>query len=382
MKEEHPIVKILSKVRDSRRYNKTYPLEEILFLVMSALFSENDDWEEISEFGKDNLLWLREYYPYKNGIPSPYTLNRVMGIIKPKEIAKCLEEIALSGLSVKGKVLQIDGKTLRGSATSLEKQTPKEKGGKRAKHLLNVWCAEAGICITQQEVGEKANEITGFEELIESLEIEGCTITIDAMFCHPKLLTKITKKQAKYIVPVKKNNKMLLSEISKNFEERRELLESSSQKGKGHGREEERICTVLESSVLSKEILAQWPQLKTIVEIKSFRKTAYKENRFKRYYISSVEESAEKMAALVRNHWSIENHLHRVLDVVFGEDSSAKRAKNAATNMSAIRKMAVNFFRKTKDIHKSKTKRIRRKCLLDKDLRTEMLDSFFNNLLL
>jgi len=44
--------------------------------------------------------------------------------------------------------------------------------------------------------------------------------------------------------------------------------------------------------------------------------------------------TAEHLATAVRAHWGIENRLHWVLDVSFGEDASTVRKDNAPQNCS------------------------------------------------
>ncbi len=67
-----------------------------------------------------------------------------------------------------------------------------------------------------------------------------------------------------------------------------------------------------------------------------------------RYYISSLGPNAALLNAAIRQHWGIENKLHWVLDVAFGEDQSRKRAGNAAQNFSLLNRIALNLIRKDK----------------------------------
>jgi len=50
----------------------------------------------------------------------------------------------------------------------------------------------------------------------------------------------------------------------------------------------------------------------------------------------------------VCGHSSIENQLHWVLDVVFGEDQSRARTEQAAENLAAMRRLAINPLRRDK----------------------------------
>jgi len=70
-----------------------------------------------------------------------------------------------------------------------------------------------------------------------------------------------------------------------------------------------------------------------------------KKSMERRYYIGSRMMSAEAFATAVRAHWGIENRLHWVLDVNFGEDASTVRKDYAATNLSLLKKIVLNVLR-------------------------------------
>ena len=78
--------------------------------------------------------------------------------------------------------------------------------------------------------------------------------------------------------------------------------------------------------------------------IRTDKKTGKKEEAC-RYYISSRKAMAPFFHHAIRAHWSIENKLHWMLDVVFGEDDSKKQARNAAQNFSLLNKIALNMVR-------------------------------------
>ena len=68
----------------------------------------------------------------------------------------------------------------------------------------------------------------------------------------------------------------------------------------------------------------------------------------RRYYISSLDNDAQRFGEAVRSHWSIENSLHWVLDVVFREDDSRVRTGHAPENMALLRQMAVSLLQREK----------------------------------
>ena len=93
----------------------------------------------------------------------------------------------------------------------------------------------------------------------------------------------------------------------------------------------------------------KWEGLQSIIKIDSIRefKNSDKPTQTaRRYYISSLKTDAESFQKAIRLHWGIENKLHWVLDVTFGEDASRKRIGNAAQNFSILGKMALNLLKK------------------------------------
>jgi predicted transposase YbfD/YdcC len=93
-----------------------------------------------------------------------------------------------------------------------------------------------------------------------------------------------------------------------------------------------------------------WPGLKTIIRVKTHTESGPNFQKITdetRYYICSIEITAEKAWILTRKHWMVEI-LHYTLDTVFREDECRIRARNGAEVFSAFRKLAFNMIRNTK----------------------------------
>jgi predicted transposase YbfD/YdcC len=63
-------------------------------------------------------------------------------------------------------------------------------------------------------------------------------------------------------------------------------------------------------------------------------------------YISSLPASPGQILAATRAHWSIENNLHWMLDVILREDLCQTRKKHAALNLGTIRKLALGLLKR------------------------------------
>ena len=147
---------------------------------------------------------------------------------------------------------------------------------------------------------------------------------------------------------VKENQGHLLEEIKDSF--RQVAADAVDEEiDCGHGRVERRKCSVIADLGLI-EKAAEWPSLQGLVRIEAerYHKATGKTEREIRYYITSLRPDAARLNRLVRQHWGIENKLHWVLDVGFGEDLSRKRAGHAAQNFSLLNRIALNMLKQEK----------------------------------
>ncbi len=114
---------------------------------------------------------------------------------------------------------------------------------------------------------------------------------------------------------------------------------------KGHGRLEHRAVYCLRD-VSWLATSGEWKGLKTLVLVESQGARLGVPTSSRRVYISSLDAPAEKFASLIRNHWHVENKLHWVLDVTFGEDRARIKKKNGAQALSALRKLAIGIIKR------------------------------------
>jgi predicted transposase YbfD/YdcC len=115
-----------------------------------------------------------------------------------------------------------------------------------------------------------------------------------------------------------------------------------------HGRQENRHAMVWHQPALLAPIQAQgWPKLTTLICLHQTGTRNRKPFSHTRYFMSSVALSAPQAMHLVRQHWQIENNLHRVLDTVFLEDHTPTKNYNANCVLSLLRKLVLNCLRST-----------------------------------
>lgn len=352
---------------------KRYPLIEIIFLIISATISGCEGWKSIRDFGLLKLDWLRQFFPYDNGIPVDDTLARVMRKLDTKQFANCFTSWMQSiAEKTDGDVIAIDGKTLRRSHDS--------SSNKSAIHMVSAWSSANGVVLGQEKTAEKSNEITAIPKLLNSLAIKGCIITIDAMGCQKEIAEKIIKDKANYLLALKGNQGNLHTEVSDFFTAAIEgnfkniNYDFHEEIDTGHGRIETRRAYAIEFKKYKKHLPAgaNWKKLTTIVMVETIREGSDFKTNDRRFYISSCESCAKTLLNAARKHWGVENSLHWTLDVTFREDESRIRKEASPENYAIFRHIALNIIRKNTSIEAS-VKRKRHMAALDDKVRTTLL---------
>lgn len=338
------LVAIMSSVPDPRvARTRVHKLVDILVVALLAMINGADGWEDISDFAEVREDWLRGFLELPGGVPCADTFRRVFEAIDPRTFGQCLAKI-IADLSaeLQGKVVAIDGKTLRGSFD--------RRRGFSALHVVSAWVAEGGITLGQIVTEEKSNEITAIPELLKTIDVRGATVTLDAMGCQKTIAEAIIDGGADYALALKDNHPTLRAEVEAAFEfpkvsgARKKDIETVRVESKGHGRHEVRRVTVMRNVDCITEA-DDWKGLRSIVMVERERTVGDKSSRETAYYLSSLNVSAAVMEKRIRAHWAIENSLHWTLDVVFGEDKSRIRSRNGAANLTQVRKLALSLLK-------------------------------------
>jgi predicted transposase YbfD/YdcC len=326
------------RIQDTRRC-PYHLLIDIIGIAICATIAGANDWPQIVEFGKTHQAWLKRFFKLPYGIPSHDTFERVFDRIKPSAFRAAFLDwmhALAEGLGLKH--IAIDGKSVRHSGSAAK--------GLKALHLVSAWAVDQHLSLGQIAVDDKSNEITAIPRLLALLELHGAFVTIDAMGCQKAIAKEIVDCGGHYILTVKENQERLLQDIQQSLIDAYDKdfagLESSSWEvhTKGHGRTEYRSYTVLHSTAGIRDA-ALWEDLTTIGMCYSERTVNGKQSSELRYFIGSKKASACIYGKALRNHWSIENHLHWQLDVTFHEDANRERSRNAGENLAAIRKIAL-----------------------------------------
>lgn len=351
------VAELFFEIDDPRQEGKCFhQLSDILMIVLCGYLADCEGFEEVYDYACDKQDVLRGFLELPCGIPSHDTLNRVFRRLNPTQLEALLTDWGkdIVGL-LAGKQLIVDGKQLRGTVEAGRKQATVQ--------IVSVWAQEQRICLAQSQIGDKTNEIKAIPKLLESLDITGSVVSIDAIGCQKTIAGLIVGKQADYVIGLKANQQELYTQVADWFERAKPTLQADVSRDLGHGRGEKRSIWLSENLALV-DAATGWVGLKSVVCVESSRWINDKQEHGKHFYISSLTGStAAQMGGYIRRHWSIENQQHWHLDVTFSEDACQVRKDHAPRNLTTIRKLALGLL--SREPTKMSLKRKRKKAARD-----------------
>jgi predicted transposase YbfD/YdcC len=322
-------------------------LIDILVIAVCAVIAGAESWVDMALYGQNKADWLAGFLTLPNGIPAHDTFRRVFMLIDPESFERGFTAWAQAFATeeeLSREVVAIDGKTVRGSADRHRDQGP--------LHIVSAWACERGLVLGQRQVSDKSNEITAIPELLDTLDLKGCIVTLDAMGCQRAIATAILERGADYLVTLKANQGRMFAAVRDHcaetcFARDAVNLPACDAFDESHGRlVRRRVFSCPQAARL--EPLLDWPGLRTVVAVDSIRTVngSGKVEREVRYFLSSCADAPEVLAKAIRQHWGIENSLHWVLDVTFREDECRVRDRTAVRNFALLRKIAINLVRR------------------------------------
>lgn len=331
---------------DPRAANVSHRLIDLIVIAICAVICDADGWQDLEDFAQAKLEWFATFMDLRHGVPSADTFRRVLSSLDPDAFERCFMNWMQSVVTLGGgKLVAIDGKSLRRSF-----EHGWDKSG--MAHLVSLFVQDNGQVLAQVKTQGKGMELAGIMQLLGMVDLQGATVTIDAIGCQKDICRTIVDRGGNYLIAVKENQKSLHASIKKNLDEM--ILEKFSgvshghddATDAGHGRIEQRSVWITDQIDWLKQA-ADWPGLKSVAVIQATRDIpAVGKSTERRYYISSIARpEADLVAKAIRGHWSIENGLHHVLDVSFHEDDSRLRRNHAAQNMSRLRRIALNLLK-------------------------------------
>jgi predicted transposase YbfD/YdcC len=328
-------------LKDHRRgQGKRHPIEIVVMIILMGIMGGAKSERGIERFANNNRKELVEELEIERGeVPSRRVMREVIEHTDFKELGEIFYNWSKESIGIeKGDWMNIDGKAIRGTVTD------KSSSLQDFVSLVSVFASKKKQVLSAGMYKVKeGHELSTARELIECVDLQGVTLTLDALHCQAETVKVIVESENDYVVGVKGNQAKLFEQVQQNCE-KEWLVDIDTSEEKNRGRNEERTCSIYEN--LEGIDIEKWVGLKSVIKVERKVTIKEKETFETAYFISSLPATtlAKELNEGIRGHWSIES-FHYIKDVTFGEDAWKVKKKNAAANYSLIRNISINIFR-------------------------------------
>lgn len=329
---------------------RLHRLSDILLLALAAFCCGAEGFEDIQDWanaqGQEDLR--RDFGArLDNGIPHHDTFRRVLSRLEPAALEAVLhlvrQRLPCQRTNHRPEHVALDGKELRGSHDAWRQS--------EALLLLSAFATDRNLVLGQAKVDANSNEIPAARQVLASLDIAGATVTADALHCQTDTTTAIRERKADYLLAVKDNqqslHEALIGLFQANRVDKRLPMACAQTAEKDHGRMETRRAFLIRAAdwlPLDDPLWQRWRDLNSLLCLQCERRWTHRgqarTSAFTRYFLSSSGASVHKHMQWARLHWKIENSLHWLMDVTFGEDACRARTGHEAQNLAVVRRTA------------------------------------------
>ncbi len=329
------LLSVLASVPDPRdRRGVRYPLAGVLALAVTAVVTGARSFAAIGQWAAGTAVeQLAGFGLTRASAPDESTLRKLFARIDADALDSAVGRWLFTRTRTVGtrRVIALDGKTVRGARTRPDGKAP---------HLIAAFDHGAGAELGQVAVSAKSNEIPAARTLLAGLDLDGATVTMDAMHTQTDTAEQILAGHGDYVFTVKANMPTLhrkLKDLSwKDVPATRRITA-------GRGQRVTRTIKVL--------AVPAWIDFPGAAQVAQLRRTVTKAGHRTVevvYLITSADyktATPATLAAWVQGHWGIENRLHWVRDKTYGEDESQVRTGQAPRIMATCRNIALSLLR-------------------------------------
>ena len=355
-------------LKDERQKGKViYKIWDIVVVVILAVLADCNEWEEIADYARDEKDFLKKFLKLTGGIPTAKTYERVISLIDSQELNKIfvdfIKDIQFMNDIYFKDILSFDGKVDKGSSRKkgyiVEETKP--------LNVLNVYSDKLQMCIDQEMIEEKTNEITAIPDVIKRLDLTNVICTWDALNTQKDNVKAVISKGGDYCVALKANQGNFYKDVQDYFDEDRLLIIESGYEGAYQLTREKNHEAVITYEYYQTEKVNWYPDIKLWEGLKSIglvKKTIDQSDgtrvEEKRYYISSLLLDISVFSNAIRKHWNVENKLHWQMDFTFKSDDNTTMNKKALFNLQIIKKFCLTILNEVKKEKNKSLKRIRK----------------------
>ena len=369
-------------LKDERQKGKiVYKIWDIVVVVILAVLADCNEWEEIADYARDKKDFLKKFLKLTGGIPTAKTYERVISLIDSQELNKIfvdfIKDIQFMDDIYFKDILSFDGKVDKGSSRKkgyiVEETKP--------LNVLNVYSDKLQMCIDQEMIEEKTNEITAIPDVIKRLDLTNVICTWDALNTQKDNVKAVISKGGDYCVALKANQGNFYKDVQDYFDEDRLLIIESGYEGAYQLTREKNHEAVITYEYYQTEKVNWYPDIKLWEGLKRIglvKKTIDQSDgtrvEEKRYYISSLLLDISVFSNAIRKHWNVENKLHWQMDFTFKSDDNTTMNKKALFNLQIIKKFCLTILNEVKKDKNKSLKRIRKD--LSRNVEKETIEIF------
>jgi predicted transposase YbfD/YdcC len=330
-------------VADPRaRRGVRHRLVTVLAVSVCAVLAGARSLVAIAEWAADLPEQVREAVGIAQRPPCESTIRRVLGGLDADGLDAAVGAWAAGQLPPAGsrRAVAVDGKTLRGSSDVGSGQA------RGARHLLAVLDHDTRIVLGQVDVDGKTSEIAAFAPLLDGLDLAEVVVTADALHTQRDHVTYLHERGAHWILTVKGNQPTLHRQLREL--PWRQVEVAHRQTGRGHGRRETRSIKIV---TIAAGIT--FPHAAQAIQVVRRTQPLSGGRRWRTETVHAITSLAPhhatpaQIAVWIRGHWQIENSIHWVRDVTYGEDHSQVRTGATPQVMATLRNLAINALRLT-----------------------------------
>ena len=347
-----------------------HKLCDVLTIVLCAVMSGFDQLSDLVFYAENRASFFSEVFGIIT-IPSKPTFSRILNRIDGEKIGIVILEHMHENAKLFGDMITVDGKAIRNTS---------QKGKSHsALQILTAYLTECGVTLAQKAIHKKTNEIPVFQEMLETLDVKGKTITADAMHFQKNTCKKIVDRGGNDCFGRKENQKTFYDVVKlflQNPPNPSDIETFIAPIEKGHGRIEKRSCHKIKN-LSWLENRKEWEELNTVFAVEHFVETKHKTTKETNYYITNLQQTPEQRMKITRDHWKIES-LHWILDVVFSEDECRMLSDESNQTLHSFRKLAILVHRtyvKSNQL-KMNGKQSMLKAMLDPNYLHQIISSF------
>lgn len=341
-----PLPDLLATIPDHRRpRGQRHELPTLLSLGVAAVSTGAKSFTAIAEWVNDPTnTAIADLGVDLHRRPSEATLRRAFNSVDADRLDRALSTWMWTATAVVAgrRVIAVDGKTVRGARTPSDPTST-------APHLVSALDHATRTVLGQVQIATKSNEIPAVRDLLDQFDLTGTLVTADAMHAQDQTAEHIVSAGGAYLLTVKANRPSLLAWAKSK---RWKTVPTNKVTEHGHGRRVTRSVKVLQVT----EQEAGLPHAAQLVQVRRTRTVypaACSGKRPKKsveviYLLCSLghlDAPVQALAAWAQNHWRIENALHWVRDVTFGEDDSRVRTGVGPRVMATLRSTVISLLR-------------------------------------